>query len=80
MFRHTLMTSHVGDLNAGVTVDRASLGSGRSLVSTLPRQGAIAAVATQVSPIAGFGAEACWRLKQKHTFISTTNTLEQGPI
>lgn len=63
------MTSHVGDLDAGVSVDRAALGSGRSLVSTLPRQGAEAAMATQVSPVASFGAEAWWRLKQKHTFI-----------
>lgn len=35
--RRTRMTSHIGDLDAGVTADRASLGSGRSLVSTIPR-------------------------------------------
>lgn len=58
----TLMTSHVGDLDAGVTADRASLGPGRSVVSNFPRQGAVAAMATQVPPIASFGAESCWRL------------------
>lgn len=67
----TLMTSHIGDLDAGVTTDRASLGSGRSLVSNLPRQGPIAAMATQVPPIACFRAEPCWRLEQKHKYSQT---------
>lgn len=64
--RRTLVTSHVGDLDAGVTTDRASLCSGRSMVSTFPWQGAVAAMATQVPPAASFGAEACWRLKHKY--------------
>jgi len=68
------MTSHIGDLDAGVTVERASLRSGRGLVSALQRQGAVAAMATQVPPIASFGAEASWRLKQKHTLFEHLNS------
>lgn len=67
----TLMTSHVGDLDAGVTADRASFGSGWSLVSNFPRQGAIAAMATQVPSTACFGAEPRWRLKEKHKYNQT---------
>lgn len=70
--RRTLMTSHVGDLDAGVTANRASLCSGRSMVSTFPWQGAIAAVATQVPPTASFGAETCWRLKKYIFFFIQT--------
>ena len=58
------MTSHVGDLDAGVTVDWTSLGSGRSLVSNFSRQRAIAAMATQVPATAGFRAEPCRRLEK----------------
>lgn len=61
--------SHVGDLDAGVAADRASISSGWSVVSDLPGQGAIAAVATQVPPTASFGAESCRGLEQKHTII-----------
>lgn len=55
--RLTLMTSHVGDLDSGVAADWAALRPVRSLVSHLLRQRAVAAMATQVPPTAGFGAE-----------------------
>ena len=74
VFVTTPMTSHVGDLDAGVTADRAPLGSRRSLVSNFPRQGAVAAVAAQVSPVAAFGAEPCWRLEQKTQLVSLVCT------
>lgn len=61
----TLITSHIGDLDAGVTTDGASFCPGRSVISNLSRQGAIAAMATQVPPIASFGTKSCWRLEQK---------------
>lgn len=82
MFATTPVTSHVGDLDAGVTADRAPLGSGRSLVSNFPRQGAVAAVAAQVSPVAAFGAEPCWRLEQKTQLVSLVliSTVEIFPL
>lgn len=50
-------TSHVRDLDAGVSPDRASLRSRRGLVSGLLGQGAVAAVAAGVPPAACFRAE-----------------------
>ena len=74
VFATTPVTSHIGDLDAGVTADRAPLGSGRSLVSNFPRQGAVAAVAAQVSSVPAFGAEPCWRLEQKTQLVSLVFT------
>lgn len=59
---HTLMVSHIRDLDAGVASDRASLGSGRSTISNFPWEGAAAAVATGVTSIACTGAKSCRRL------------------
>lgn len=61
--------SHIGDLDAGITMDWTSLSSGWSVISNFPRQGAIVAMATQVSPTAIFGAEPHWRLK-RNIFIA----------
>lgn len=58
------LTSHVSDLDAGVPSDGAPLGSGWGLVAGVAGQGAVAAVAAQVSPVACFGAETCRRLNQ----------------
>lgn len=56
------LTSHVGNLDAGVPTDRAPLCSRWGLVPYVPRQGTVAAVAAQVPPAACFGAEPCWGL------------------
>lgn len=58
------LTSHISDLDAGVPSDGAPLRSGWGLVAGVAGQGAVAAVAAQVSAVACFGAETCRRLDQ----------------
>lgn len=69
------LASHIGDLNAGITLDWTSISSGRSMVLNFPRQRAVVAMATQVTPIAVFGAEPSWGLEQQNISLFQHHSL-----